>query len=53
MDAATIDREAVAAGKLALLGRFPEPGRLRVCHEAGPAGYELARLLHAQGSSAR
>jgi transposase len=33
----------------AFLGRFPEPARLRVCYEAGPTGYELARLLHRQG----
>jgi transposase len=29
-----------------LVGRFPEPRRLRACYEAGPTGYELARLLH-------
>ena len=34
---------------LAFVGRFPEPSRLRVCYEAGPTGYELARLLHRQG----
>jgi transposase len=28
-----------------LLARFPEPRRLRACYEAGPTGYELARLL--------
>jgi transposase len=37
------------AAVLALVGRFAEPGRLRVCYEAGPTGYELARLLHRQG----
>src|SRR5215213_6889034 len=37
------------AAVLAFMGRFPEPGRLRVCYEAGPTGYELARLLHRQG----
>jgi len=37
------------AAVLAFLGRFPEPARLRVCYEAGPTGYELARLLHRQG----
>jgi len=37
------------AAVLAFLGRFAEPCRLRVCYEAGPTGYELARLLHAQG----
>ena len=29
-----------------LVGRFPEPRLLRACYEAGPSGYELARLLH-------
>jgi transposase len=28
-----------------LVARFPEPRRLRACYEAGPTGYELARLL--------
>jgi transposase len=37
------------AAVLAFISRFAEPGRLRVCYEAGPTGYELARLLHAQG----
>src|SRR4029450_3511856 len=37
------------AAVLAFLGRFPERSRLRVCYEAGPTGYELARLLHRQG----
>jgi transposase len=37
------------AAVLAFLGRFPEPSRLRVCYEAGPTGYQLARLLHRQG----
>ena len=37
------------AAVLAFLGRFPEPARLRVCYEAGPTGYELARLLHSHG----
>jgi transposase len=37
------------AAVLAFLGRFAEPARLRVCYEAGPTGYELARLLHRQG----
>jgi hypothetical protein len=31
------------AAVLAFLGRFAEPGRLRVCYEAGPTGYEPAR----------
>jgi transposase len=29
-----------------LLARFPDPKRLRACYEAGPTGFELARLLH-------
>ena len=28
-----------------LIARFPDPGRLRACYEAGPTGYELQRLL--------
>jgi transposase len=28
-----------------LVGRFPDPRMLRACYEAGPTGYELARLL--------
>jgi transposase len=28
-----------------LIGRFPDPRLLRVCYEAGPTGYDLARLL--------
>lgn len=28
-----------------LIGRFPEPRLLRACYEAGPTGYDLARLL--------
>jgi transposase len=37
------------AAVLAFVGRFTDPARLRVCSEAGPTGYELARLLHCQG----
>jgi transposase len=37
------------AAVLSFLGRFADPGRLRVCYEAGPTGYELARLLQRQG----
>ena len=37
------------AAVLAFLGRFAELGRLRVCYEAGPTGYALARLLQRQG----
>jgi len=32
-----------------LIARFDDPGRLRVCYEAGPTGYELARLLRSLG----
>jgi transposase len=32
-----------------LVGRFPDPGRLRACYEAGPTGYELHRLLAGLG----
>jgi transposase len=32
-----------------LIGRFPEPRLLRVCYEAGPTGYDLARLLGSMG----
>ena len=32
-----------------LIGRFPERGLLRSCYEAGPTGYDLARLLGSMG----
>jgi transposase len=32
-----------------LIGRFDDPRRLRACYEAGPTGFELARLLHRMG----
>jgi hypothetical protein len=32
-----------------LVGRVPAPRRLRACYEAGPTGFELARLLHSMG----
>lgn len=32
-----------------LVRRFPEPGRVWACYEAGPTGYELARLLRSLG----
>jgi transposase len=32
-----------------LVARFPDRRRLRACYEAGPTGYELARLLHSMG----
>ena len=28
-----------------LVAQFPDPRQLRACYEAGPTGYELARLL--------
>lgn len=34
-----------------LIGRLGEPGLLRVCYEAGPTGYDLARLLGRMGVS--
>ena len=34
-----------------LVARFADPGRLRACYEAGPTGFELARLLHRMGVS--
>jgi transposase len=32
-----------------LIGRFPRPGELRVCYEAGPTGFGLHRLLTSMG----
>jgi hypothetical protein len=32
-----------------LVGRFEDPGRVWACYEAGPTGYELARLLRSAG----
>ncbi len=32
-----------------LINRFPEPGQLRACYEAGPVGFELHRLLASMG----
>ncbi|HZD02138.1 MAG TPA: hypothetical protein VFA46_18695 [Actinomycetes bacterium] len=29
-----------------LVGRLGDPRMLRACYEAGPTGFELARLLH-------
>ena len=34
-----------------LIDRFPDRQGLRVCYEAGPTGYELARLLASLGVS--
>jgi hypothetical protein len=35
-----------AASVRRLLARFPDRARLRACYQAGPTGFELARLLH-------
>ena len=32
-----------------LVGRFDDPRVLRACYEAGPTGYDLARLLNSLG----
>ncbi len=32
-----------------LVGRLGDPRWLRACYEAGPTGYDLARLLHSIG----
>jgi transposase len=45
VDRISSDEDAVRR----LVGRFPDPGRLRACYEAGPTGYELARLLRSLG----
>jgi transposase len=34
-----------------LVGRLGDPRRLPACYEAGPTGFELARLLHSMGVS--
>jgi transposase len=34
-----------------LVGRLGDPRWLRACYQAGPTGYELARLLHRMGVS--
>jgi transposase len=36
-----------------LVGRLGNPRRLRACYEAGPTGFELARLLDSMGFAAR
>ena len=51
-DGATAEVERIPsheAAVLAFVGRFADPARLRACYEAGPTGYELARLLHSRG----
>ena len=45
MDKISSDEESVRR----LVARFADPRRLRACYEAGPTGYELARLLRSLG----
>jgi len=45
VDKISSDEDAVRR----LVGRFDDPGRVRACYEAGPTGYELARLLRSLG----
>ena len=46
-EAPTVDRIANDEPSVRrLVARFGDPRRLRACDEAGPTGYELARLLH-------
>jgi transposase len=42
-----------AASVRRLVGRLGDPGLLRACYEAGPTGFELARLVQGMGSAAR
>ena len=34
-----------------LIGRFPDHRLVRACYEAGPTGYDLARLLLSMGGA--
>jgi transposase len=45
VDKISADEDAVRH----LIGRFADRSRLRACYEAGPTGYELARLLGSWG----
>jgi transposase len=45
VDKVSSDEDAVRR----LVARFADPRRLRACYEAGPTGYELARLLRGLG----
>jgi transposase len=47
LDKISSDEEAVRR----LITRFPDRGALRVCYEAGPTGYDLARMLIRWGVS--
>ena len=40
------DHLNIGVGSQAFVARFPDRARLRACYEAGPTGFELARLLH-------
>jgi transposase len=45
-EAPTVDRIANDEPSIRrLVAHFADPQRLRACYEAGPTGYELARLL--------
>jgi transposase len=51
-DAAEVDRIANDEPSVRrLLAQFPDRRRLRACYEAGPTGYELARMLDQVGGS--
>jgi len=47
LDKISSDDEAIRR----LIGRFPDRRALRVCYEAGPTGYDLARTLIGRGVS--
>jgi transposase len=47
LDKISSDEESVRR----LMNRFPDRGALRVCYEAGPTGYDLARMLIRWGVS--
>jgi transposase len=47
LDKISSDEESVRR----LIGRFPDRSSLRVCYEAGPTGYDLARMLIRWGVS--
>jgi transposase len=50
-DVEGITHDAASVGRL--VGRLGDPGLLRACYEAGPTGFELARLVRGMGSAAR
>jgi transposase len=45
VDKISTDEESIRR----LVARFEDPGRVWACYEAGPTGYELARMLRAVG----